>query len=117
MPTRQGKNLLQLGINAHPFPIPAKVLIGDDAVNLGKKSIILSHADIFSGMNASAQLSDQNIARLDHLAAESFYTTALALTISTIAGTSASFFMCQESNLRLFHHQRCQALISRQARG
>jgi hypothetical protein len=71
-------------INAHPFAIFAEFLIGYNAVNLGVEGIITAQTHIGAGMNSGAELTDKDIAGLDHLAAESFYPTPLGITVSAV---------------------------------
>ena len=71
-------------INAHPFAVFTEFLIGDNAVNLGIEGIITTQAHIGAGMNSGAELTDQDIAGPDNLAAESFYSTPLGITVSAV---------------------------------
>jgi hypothetical protein len=71
-------------INAHSFAVFPELLIGDNPINQGKKGIITTQAHIGAGMNSGAELTYQNIAGPDNLAAESLYATPLGITVSAV---------------------------------
>jgi hypothetical protein len=47
-------------------------------------------------MYLCAHLTHKDIPRLDSLARESLYTTALAFAVTSVPGTAACFFMCHD---------------------
>jgi len=71
-------------INAHSFAVFPELLIGDNPINLGIEGIITSQAHIGARMNSGAELAYQDIAGPDNLAAESFYSTPLGITVSAV---------------------------------
>jgi hypothetical protein len=60
----------------------------------GKKGVILPPADVDSGMELCAPLSNQNFPGSNLLSPVSFYTQSLSSRIPAVSRTALSFFMC-----------------------
>jgi len=63
-------------MNAHFFAVAPNSLIGNRAVDLGKKRIVLAHPDIVTRVNSGSQLAHQNIACFYLLPAETLDASA-----------------------------------------
>jgi hypothetical protein len=60
----------------------------------GKKGVILSPADVVTGMELCAPLSNQYFPGSNLLSPVSFYTQSLSSRIPAVSRTALSFFMC-----------------------
>jgi len=79
--------------DADALAVFAEVLETDSARDLGKERVILSLANIGTGMNVSAALADDDRAGGDELAGEALYAQPLAVRIAPVLGTAYAFFM------------------------
>jgi hypothetical protein len=87
------KNLFGCRIDAYPFPATAEFFKGNHAINQGEQGKIAAQTHIGAGMDLGTQLTDQDITGPDNLAAKTLDTPALGITVATIPGTTACFFM------------------------
>src|SRR5262245_12805369 len=87
-------------MNGDENPLPFGFVL-HHAGDFGKNGPILPYADVFTGVNASSFLADQNGAAQNGLAGEPFYSQSLAVGIATVFGTAYAFLMCHifSSNL------------------
>lgn len=69
---RAGRGLFSYRQNCDLFPAAIFDLILDYAIDQGKKSIILTQADVVTGVDLSACLTNEYVTRSDDLAAEAF---------------------------------------------
>jgi hypothetical protein len=63
------------------------------ALGTGEQGIILSPADIESGVKLGSALADQDLSGFDVLSAESFHTQSLGSGISAVSRAALSLFM------------------------
>jgi hypothetical protein len=82
-----GENVHKTTIAGFPFKL-------DGTRDLGKKSVVGSHANIFAGMELSAALADNDHARFYFLSAEYLDSQPLAGRIAAVCGRSLCFCMC-----------------------
>lgn len=73
------------GIDGNPFSVLAKFLKLNNTVYLGKQGVIPTTTHVFTRMNSGAQLPDNNISRLDGLAAITFYASALSDGVAAVS--------------------------------
>lgn len=66
----------------------------DLAVDLGEQRVVLAHANILTGMNSRAALTNDDTSSRNQFAAKSFYPQAFGIRITTVSGTAACFLMC-----------------------
>ena len=66
----------------------------DDAVGQRKERIVGALSDVAPGEKLGADLSHQNVAGPDLLAAESLHAAALTVRITAVSGRALSFFVC-----------------------
>src|SRR5688500_10169968 len=78
----------------------AFLIEADDAIDEGKQRPILAGANIQAGAEFAAALPDDNRARGDFLAAETFDSPHLRVGIPTVAGRALTFLMCHFPRLR-----------------
>jgi hypothetical protein len=78
----------------HYADTAAVLVVLNGSLDEGKEREIGSLADAAAGMEAVADLSNENIARYDSLAAEALYPAALAVGIAAIAARALTFLMC-----------------------
>ena len=71
-----------------------------DAVDQGVERVVVSLADIPAGMEAVADLPDEDVAGDDLLAAEPLDAPLLRLRIAAVAAGTLAFFMCHDELLR-----------------
>lgn len=67
-----------------------------NAVNQGKQSIVGAAANVLTGMDVGASLSDQNVAGRASLAVSLLNAQTLRLRISAVLGRAHAFFMCEK---------------------
>ncbi len=89
-----GLGLKSLGVDTYLLFVLSFSLIFDDAVNCGKKGVILAYPYIVTRMNSRSLLANQDIARLDRLPAEPFHAQSLSSAISAVSRTPSCFFVC-----------------------
>jgi len=65
-----------------------------DAVDKGEQRVISAQPDVVAGPKPGAALSHQNTASRYTLAPKLFHAKPLGLTVTAVAGTSTTFFMC-----------------------
>jgi hypothetical protein len=83
-------------MDADPFSVFSPTFEGHYPVFFGKKGVVLSQSDIFTGMEPGPYLSHQDAAGLDNLTAKPFYSKTLTGAIPAVSGTSTGFFMCHD---------------------
>lgn len=89
--------------DVNPLSLFVHASIGDDPVDLGKDRVVASHADVFSRVDARADLPYQNISRADPLAAEHLDAAPLTLAVSAVARAATCFFVCHCSYSFLYN--------------
>ena len=67
------------------------------AIDECEEGVVFALADTFAGVEAGAQLSDEDVSGDDLLAAEAFDAAALAIGIAAVAAGTLTFFMCHGS--------------------
>src|ERR1700675_3686173 len=72
----------------------ALVLKQHDAIDEREQRVVLAPAHIDAGLVARAPLTNQDRARVDHLAAETFHTQPLSLRVAAVYGGAAALLMC-----------------------
>jgi len=72
-------------VNADPFSVLAKLFKLDNSIDLGKKGVIPAATDVGAWVNFCAELSYDNIARLDELTTKSFYASALSGAVTSVS--------------------------------
>ena len=63
------------------------------SVNERKQCVILAQTDIFAGFHARAVLANQDGTGADKLSVETFHTQTLGITVASVAGRAAAFFV------------------------
>lgn len=61
------------------------VLVDNPAVDLGKKSVIFTLANVDTGMNTAAPLANENATCFHYLAAIALYTETFSLTVTAVS--------------------------------
>src|SRR5690606_4512078 len=62
-----------------------------------KQRVIATDTDVFTGVEAGAALTNQDIPSQNLLTAETLHTKALAFRIPSVSGTTTSFLVCHDS--------------------
>src|SRR5690606_2427822 len=70
----------------------------DRTVHLGEQGVVLADAHAHAGVVLGAALTHDDVAGLDGLAAEQLHAKAFTFGVAAVAGRTASFFVCHESN-------------------
>lgn len=78
------KDVLFDGIHGNPFTILSKFFILYSTINLGKKGIITTAANIGTGVNDRTQLPDKDVTGLDALPAKPFHSTPLPCAVAAV---------------------------------
>ena len=73
---------------------PVAAIKADVAVGKGEKGMIATHADVVTGVELGAALTDEDGAGENELAAEAFHAETLAVAVAAVACRSLTFFMC-----------------------
>ncbi len=81
-------------INAYTLLIFTEFLKCYNTVNLGKKSVVTTTAYVGSWVNLGAKLTNNNATSLHCFTTESFYSTSLTCTVTSVSRTTTSFLMC-----------------------
>src|SRR5262245_49477006 len=68
-------------------------VVTNNSVDLGEQRKVPTHADVFSRVNASPQLPDNNVAGPNCFATESLQPASLPSAVATVTGTSSGFLM------------------------
>ncbi len=76
------------------FSISSPRFILNDTIDFGEESIVLPHPDIFSRMDSSSDLADEDASRLNLFPAEVLHAQALPRTVSTVSRAAACLLMC-----------------------
>jgi len=84
------------GIDTDPLLIPTELFKGHHTLYLGKQGVISPTANIGAWMYFGTTLSHQNASSRNCLTAESFNTSPLPCTITTVPGTAACLLMCHD---------------------
>ena len=71
----------------------AQALKGDNAVNLGKNCIIPAQAHILPGVDMGPSLPDNDASGVDFLSGIALDSSPLAVTVSSVSGAAARFFV------------------------
>ena len=79
------------------LPVTSQSLVLYDTVDLGKQSVVPSHAHIISGMYPCPNLANQNATSLYLLTCKYLYTSPLAGAIPSIPRTPNAFLVCHDS--------------------
>src|SRR5262249_43641283 len=79
-------------VNALAFLVES--VVTNNSVDLGEQRKVPTHADVFSRVNASPQLPDNNVAGPNCFATEYLHPASLPLAVATVTGTSSGFLMC-----------------------
>jgi hypothetical protein len=88
-------------IHADAFLIFAEWLELDFAIDKRKQGIVFRQADIQAGADARAALAQNNRAGVNAFAVKAFDAESLRITVATIAGRAATFFVCHIELLKL----------------
>ena len=75
----------------------------DNAVDLGVKGIILADTDIGAGMEVSAALTHEDVAREDKLTVSTLGPQTLGFAFTTVAGATNALFMCKKLQIEPEH--------------
>src|SRR5262245_61333341 len=68
----------------------------DRAIDQREERVVAALADAFAGVELCTQLTDDDVAGDDLLAAVSLHTAALTVGIATVAAGALTFFMCHD---------------------
>ena len=83
---------LSSGDDAHAM-LDALVVL-NRTVDEGEQRIVLTTADVGAGVDVRAALTNEDIARLHNLTAETLATKSLRVRVTAVAGGTESFFVC-----------------------
>ena len=75
----------------------------DGAVNQSEQGIILTNANVDTGMDMGASLANQNVASQNELTVSALYTQTLGLGITAVLGGTAALVVSEELNTNLQH--------------
>ena len=75
----------------------------DYAVDLGEKGIILADTDVGAGMEVSAALANEDVAREDKLTVSTLGPQTLGFAFTTVAGATNALFMCKKLKIEFEH--------------
>src|SRR5690606_29999643 len=79
--------------NRHAALVTAVPLVLDDPVDRRVQREVPPHADEAAGMDLGAELTDEDVAGHDRLAAVDLHAAALTLGVATVAGATLTFFV------------------------
>src|SRR5581483_12428625 len=80
------------GLDAH-LPLVAARFVLHDSVHARIDGVVASHADVASGMDARAELADEDIPGFDGLSVVNLDTAMLSRTVAAVARRTLSFFV------------------------
>ena len=83
-------------IDAYFFAIAANALETNLTIDQSKQSIIRTTANVFTGMDVSTALTNQNVASQYMLTIGTFYAQTFGLGITAVLGGTYTFFMCKK---------------------
>src|SRR5690606_40858838 len=70
----------------------------DHAVHFREQGVVLADANAVAGVELGTALTHDDVAGLDDLAAIQLHAKAFTFRVAAVAGRTASFFECHESN-------------------
>ena len=85
-----------LGVNADALAAAVLRLEAQNAVNLCEQGIILTDANVGAGMEMSAALPDEDIARKHELTVRTLRSEPLGLAFTTVTGATYALLMCEK---------------------
>ena len=83
-----------VNVDATPFPVKA-----DRPVDQREQRVIVAHTDVATGVKFGTYLANQDAAGSYSLSTKSLYTTALGVTVATVAATALTLLMCHLSSM------------------
>ena len=87
-------NICLFGCNYfNSFPIPGKIAEFHHAVFKSKERIVLTDANVASGMDNRTFLTDKNISGQNFFSAESLDSKVFRITVTSVNAAAAAFFM------------------------
>ena len=88
-----------------PASFAAKMLglEADNAINLGKKGIVLAYANVVAGMEVGAPLPDQNVTGQNELPVSPLAPKTLGFAVASVTGTANALLMSKK--LQIDHHR------------
>jgi len=95
-PSRARRGLGGRGGRGIDVDAPIAAVKADVAVGKREKGVIAPHADVGTGVEFGAALTDEDGAGENELATEAFHAETLAVTVPTVACGSLTFFMCHD---------------------
>src|SRR5437773_6588761 len=96
---RAAKPLLRQHADSLSFLVEAVKV--NHAIDLREQGEVSPHANVFTRMNARANLADDDISRAHGLTAENLHSAPLFLAVAPVAGTSSRFLVCHAKLLDL----------------
>src|SRR3954465_3002159 len=66
----------------------------DRARREGEQGVVAATADVDAGVEVGAALADEDLARVDDLAAEALHAEALRVGVATVAGGACALLVC-----------------------
>ena len=94
---------LFLFVNADALITAVLRLKTDDAVDLCIKGIILTDTDVGAGMEVSAALPYEDVAREDELTVSTLGPQTLGFAFTTVAGRADALLMCKKLKIEFEH--------------
>ena len=94
---------LLLGVHGALPAILALTLELDGTVNQSKQGVVLTNANVDTGMDVSASLANQNIAGQNELTVGTLHAQALSLGITAVLGGTAALVVSEVLNTNLQH--------------
>ncbi len=93
---RLGKDLYGLNrVNTDPLAV-ANNLELYDPIDFGEQGVVLAHAHILAGMEAGAELTDKDVARLYELASVALDSATLSPAVTSVSSASTCLLMCHD---------------------
>ena len=93
------------GVDGDLLAVLTQTLKADDAVSLGEQGIIRALAHVRAGVDVSAALAHQDVARQDELTVGALGAKTLGLGITAILRGAHTFFMGEELQRNVQHFQ------------
>ena len=92
------------GVDGDLLTVLAQTLETDNAVGLGKQSMVGTHTDVGTGMDVGAALANQNVAGENELTVSALGAKALGLGVTAVLGGAHTFFMSEELKTDVHHN-------------
>lgn len=81
-------------INADALFILAEILVSYHAVNLCKKCVVTTAANVGTWVDFGSELTYKNVSGFYYLSAEALHSPSLSFTVASVSRTTTSFLMC-----------------------